>query len=181
MSSKKHTLTPADFDKAYEENEIGLKGIIGFGVGLVLLIVITFGLMWAFLNVVRDYSAETEKAGPGNPMQMTEKEKLPPEPRLQSAPGFGVDSPNGRINLELREPQAEYRELRKQWMELWKNGEKDKNTGMVAVMPISDAKEKFLASGVKAKSGADAEKVLQSSHKFMSDASSGRMASETIR
>lgn len=181
MSSKKHTLTPADFDKAYEENEIGLKGIIVFGVGLLFLIVITFGLMFAFLNVVRDYSTETEKAGPGNPMRMTENEKLPPEPRLQSAPGFGVDGPNGRVKLELREPQAEYRELLKQWNELWNKGQVDKKTGMVAAMPIAEAKEKFLASGVKAKSGPEAEKVLQSSHMFMSDANSGRMASETRR
>ena len=50
MSSKKHEMTPADLDKAYEANEIGLKGIFGFAIGLFLLIVITFGLMYALLN-----------------------------------------------------------------------------------------------------------------------------------
>ena len=58
--SKKHVNTPADFDKGYEENEIGLKGIVYFGIGLFLLIVITFGLMWAFLGTMRD-------SGPGQP------------------------------------------------------------------------------------------------------------------
>ena len=45
----------ADLNKPYEQNEIELKGIMGFGIGLFLLIVVTFGLMWAFLNVLNDY------------------------------------------------------------------------------------------------------------------------------
>ena len=181
MSSKKHEMTPADFDKAYEANEIGLKGILGFAIGLFLLIVITFGLMYAFLNVLKDDNTATETAGPQNPMRMSDKEKLPPEPRLQSAPGFGVDSEKGRVNLELREPQAEYRELLKQWGDLWKHGTKDEKTGTVTMMPIDDAKAKLLTQNVKAKSGPDAEAFLKSSHMFISDASSGRVASETRR
>ena len=50
------------------------------------------------------------------PMAMTEQERLPPEPRLQAAPGFGVKLENGEwVNLEKREPEAEYRVLREQW------------------------------------------------------------------
>ncbi len=41
----KHEKTFVDFDKAYETNLIGLRGVIYFGVGLFLLIVVTFGLM----------------------------------------------------------------------------------------------------------------------------------------
>ncbi|HMT09396.1 MAG TPA: hypothetical protein PKA82_15445 [Pyrinomonadaceae bacterium] len=172
-------MTPADFDKAYEENEISLRGIIGFGVGLFLLIVITFVLMHFFLKGM--YEVNAEMAPPANPMQMTQKEQLPPEPRLQSAPGFGVQGPNGWVNLELREPQAEYRELVKIWNDVLKNGKKDKASGIVTVMPIDEAKAKFLASAPKAKSGADAEKVAADSRMFYSDASSGRTASETRR
>lgn len=179
MSSKKHELSPADFDKPYEGNEIGVKGILGFAAFLLLLIVITFGLMWAFLNVLRDYSKEN--AGQVNPMQMTEKEKLPPEPRLQAAPGFGVDSKDGRVNLELMAPQSEYRELRKQWDEQWKHGQKDEKTGMMTMLPIEEAKAKLIEQNVKAKSDAEAAAFLKASHKFVSDASSGRVASETIR
>ena len=181
MSSKKHEMTPADLDKAYEANEIGLKGIFGFAIGLFLLIVITFGLMYALLNVMRDDNKATETAGPQNPLRMTDKEKLPPEPRLQSAPGFGVDSEKGRVNLELREPQAEYRELLKQWDDMWKHGAKDAKTGTVTMLPIDEAKAKLLTQNVKAKSGPDAEALFNSSHKFLSDSSSGRMASETNR
>ncbi len=174
-------MTPADLEQPYEANEIGLKGILGFGIGLFLLIVITFGLMLAFLNVLKDDRTTTETAGPQNPMRMNDKEKLPPEPRLQAAPGFGVDSEKGRVNLELREPQAEYRELLKQWDDIWKNGKKDAKTGMVTMMPVEEAKLKFLEQKVKAKSGTDAEEMLKKSHMFISDASAGRMASETRR
>lgn len=170
---------PADFDKPYEGNEIGVKGILGFAIFLFLLIVITFGLMWALLNVLRDYSKET--AGPANPMQMTDREKLPPEPRLQAAPGFGVDSKDGRVNLELMAPQSEYLELHKQWEDQWNNGHKDAKTGMVTMMPVDEAKEKLVAQNVKAKSGPAAEAILNDSRKFVSDASSGRGGTETIR
>src|SRR5947209_14265993 len=99
MSSKKHVDTFNDLDKPYEPNVVGFKGIIYFGVGLLLLIVVTFALMWALLNVLKDYSKEN--AGAPNPMSVSEKDRLPPVPRLQAAPGFGIDTSNGRVNLEL--------------------------------------------------------------------------------
>ena len=177
--SAKNINTPADFDKGYEENDIGLKGIVYFGVGLLLLIVITFVLMAGFLYKLKDFSAEN--AGPPNPMGMSDKEKLPPEPRLQAAPGFGVDSEKGRVNLELMAPQSEYRELRKQWDELREKGRVDPKTGMVVMMSVDAAKEKFLAGNPKAKSGAEAEKVYKDAHMFVSDSGAGRTASETRR
>ena len=177
MSSKKHTDTVAELNKLYEENEIQLKGIFSFAIGLFLLIVVTFGLMWAMLGVLEDYF----KPDTTNPMAMGDIERLPPEPRLQGAPGFGVDSDKGRVNMELTIPQAEWRELRKQWDELLEKGRKDAKTGMVSVMPIGEAKKKLLERGVKAKSGADAEAVLSASREFMSEAGSGRMGAQKRR
>lgn len=179
MVSKKHENTPAELNQPYEENEIGLKGIIGFTIGLFLLIVITFGLMRVFLNTLTEYT--NENAGPANPMIMSEKERLPPEPRLQSAPGFGVETDKGFVNLELREPQAEYRELRKQWENDWKFGKKDKQTGIVTMMPIDEAKTKFLSENVKAKAGPDAEKMLGRSQMYVSDSTAGRALSDKRR
>lgn len=179
MSSKKSAETVNDLNKPYEENEIGLKGILWFGVGLFLLIVITFGLMWALLNVLKDY--HRDNAGPVNPLAMNEKERLPPVPRLQAAPGFGIDSENGRVNLELLGPQAEYRELHKQWIQLWDHGSKDAKSGTVISLPIEEAKEKLLSQGVKAKTGPEADAGYQAARSFVSDSSSGRMASERIR
>jgi len=179
MASKKHTDTAVDLNVPYEQNEIQLKGIFGFGIGLLLLIVITFGLMWALLNVMKDYWVES--ADPRNPMAMSDKERLPPEPRLQAAPGFGVESPTGRVNMELVAPQAEYRELKKQWDNLLEHGQNDKTSGAVTMMPIKEAKERFLSQNVKAKSGPEAEKLLKGSRVFFSEASGGRVASETRR
>lgn len=180
MSSKKHENTVQDFSKPYEENEIGLKGIFSFAIGLFLLIVITFGLMWAFLNVLKD-QAKQDNAAERNPMMMSEKERLPPEPRLQLAPGFGIDSDKGRVNLELMAPGAEYIEYKKQQEQLWERGRKDENTGMVTVMPIDQAKEKLLEQKVKAKSGPEAEEFFKNSRGFISDSSAGRVASEKRR
>jgi hypothetical protein len=106
MASKKHQVTPADYEKPYEQNEIALRGIVGFGIGLFLLIVVTFGLMFMLLNVLKDYTAKNPT--PPNPMRENERDRLPPEPRLQAAPGFGVESAAGRVNLELAAPQSEY-------------------------------------------------------------------------
>ncbi len=179
MGSAKHEKAAVDLKIPYEQNEIQLKGIFGFAIGLFLLIVVTFALMWALLNVLKDYSVEN--AGAKNPMAMSDRERLPPEPRLQLAPGFGVESEKGRINMELGRPQAEYDELKKQWADLIEHGQKDKTTGAVTMMPIHEAKEKFLSQNVKAKSGPEAEKLLKDSRSYFSEASGGRMASETRR
>jgi hypothetical protein len=176
MSRAQHEKSFVDFEKGYEQNIIGLKGIIYFGVGLFLLIVITFGLMWALNGVLEDQAKETKSFT--NPMraQMKDKEKLPPEPRLQVAPGFGLDSETGRINLELKAPQSEYWELIKQWDRIRAEGMKDPKTGTVVAMPIEQAKELLLQKGVKAKSGPDAERALQGSRMYVSESSAGRVA-----
>lgn len=174
MGSTKHEKSFVDFEMPYERNVIGLRGIAYFGVGLFLLIVITFGLMWALLNVLEDDAKETKKSN--NPMAMTERDRLPPEPRLQTAPGFGVDSETGWVNLELLPPQAEWRELRRQWQDGWAKGHKDPKTGVVTMLPIEEAKAKVLTENLKAKAGADVDKVAEDSRSSFTDASSGRVA-----
>jgi hypothetical protein len=126
----------------HEENDIKLRGIIGFAIGLVVLIVATFVLMYIMKGVMEEQFASGDKV---DPMVMTKpSEKLPPEPRLQGAPGFGVDGKDGRINLELQIPQAEYRTLTKIWNELEEKGQKDEKTGAVISLPMKEAKALFL-------------------------------------
>lgn len=175
MGATRHEKSFVDFEKGYEQNIIGLKGIIYFAGGLFLLIVITFALMWSLLRVMRDQAEETK--GAVGPMVMSEKESLPPEPRLQAAPGFGVESQDGRVNLELRAPQAEYRELRAQWDEILKKGEVDPKTGTQITMPIDEAIDRFVGQNPKAKSGEDAVKAFENSRLYVTDASAGRVAS----
>lgn len=165
--------------KPYEENVVGYRGILFFGVGLVALTVTTSLLMWALLGVFE--SDAEERLASQNPMMLSEKDRLPPEPRLQSAPGFGVESEAGRVNLELTIPQAEYRELRRQWDLALENGQVDNGTGLVVTLPIEQAKEKFLQGATKARSGPEAEKALEDSTMLVSDSSGGRLASDKRR
>ena len=175
----KHEKTFVDFDKPYEQNLIGMKGIIVFGIGLFLLIVVTFGLMWALENVMENDARENKDTT--SPMAMSETEQLPPEPRLQSAPGFEVRGENGPINLELREPQAEYRELRRMWEKGWTEGHKDQKTGTVVAMPVDEAKKKFLEQSGQMKTDANAAKTFEESQRIVSDSSAGRTTNDRIR
>ncbi|HEY0429603.1 MAG TPA: hypothetical protein VGC76_17615 [Pyrinomonadaceae bacterium] len=175
----KHEKTFVDFDKPYEQNLIGMKGIIVFALGLFLLIVITFGLMWALMNVMEGDAVVSK--GSKEPLAMTEEEKLPPEPRLQSAPGFGINGEKGRVNLELREPQAEYRELRKIWETNWMEGQKDLKTGTVISLPIDEAKKKFLEQSAQMKTDENGAKIYEESRHIISYSSSGRTATDKIR
>lgn len=179
MGKTKHEKTYVNYDKAYETNVVGMSGILYFGIGLLLLIVITFGLMWFFLGVLENDYAERDLRNE-NPLALSKDEALPPEPRLQSAPGFGVGSGADRINLELREPQAEYRVLHEQWEKQWKDGQKDEKTGTVISLPIKQAEEKLLQQRV----GGDnkgSEETLKESRTMVSASSAGRVSSDTRR
>ena len=175
----KHEKSFVDFDRTYETNIIGLRGIIYFGVGLFLLIVITFGLMLVLQNVMEDQAAETKDTK--SPMMMNERESLPPEPRLQAAPGFGMDSEQGRVNMELKAPQSEYRETERQWEKLWAEGQKDAKTGTVVTLPIDEAKRKFLEENMKTPSGETVEKSMDESSRIVSYSSAGRTATDKRR
>lgn len=171
----KHEKTFVNFDKSYEQNVIGIKGILIFGAGLTALIVITFGLMFFLINQMNEWHQAA--SGSANPMRRTAEESLPPEPRLQSAPGFGVQGPNGWTNLELAQPQAEYWTLQKIWKAELEQGQKDTATGTVISLPINYAKEKLVEQNLKATPLQNAsENPLDNSRMIISDSSAGRMA-----
>lgn len=187
MGSTKHEKTFVDFDKGYEQNIIGLRGIIYFGVGLFVLIVVTFALMYFLLNVMEDRAAETKDSMHPLRQQILEQNKdnpnvfLPPEPRLQGAPGFGIDGERGRVNLELKPPQSEWWELEKMWKAELANGQKDAKTGTVVTLPIEAAKQRLLQENVKARTGEEAQKALEASRSIVSYASAGRLAPDKRR
>jgi len=180
MGSTRHEKSFVTFEKGYEQNIIGLKGILYFGIGLLILILITFGLMWALQKVFID-QADADNRQNARPMVLSERERLPPEPRLQLAPGWNVQSANGVVNLELMQPGAEYTELHKQWVDMWAHGMRDEKTGVTSMLPIDEAKKKFLEQNPKASADEDAQKLLESSNLYYSDASSGRVKSERRR
>ena len=179
MGSTRHEKSFVTYEKGYEQNILGLRGIVYFGIGLLLLIVITFALMWALLKVFADDA--TKSAGPTPPLMQNERERLPPEPRLQLAPGWGVETENGAVNLELAQPGAEYTVVRDQWDHMAKDGVRDPKTGVTSMLPIDQAKQKFLEQNVKARSDEVSQQEWNESRMFFSDASSGRVASEKRR
>lgn len=160
---------------AYEKDRIELRGIVFFVLGLVLLCGVTFGLMRLLQGALEEQAVAGEK-GQKSPMMMTREENLPPEPRLQAAPGFGVDEENGRrVNLELREPQSEYRVLQKQWQDVWANGRKDPHTGAEITMPMAEAKEKVIQENlIKTRPAEQAEQAAKTVRLVPSYQSSGR-------
>ena len=177
MGKTRHEKSFVDFEQPYERNIIGLRGIVYFSVGLFLLIVITFGLMWFLQDVMRE-QAEAEDRRNANPMALNERERLPPEPRLQVAPGFGVDSGEGRINLELRNPQAEWEVLQREYKEIWEKGQKAPD-GTAVTLPIEQAKQRFLERRNGAAANVQNQNVYEGSRLYVSDASSGRQ--QTVR
>jgi hypothetical protein len=132
-------------DVSHEASDVHVGSIIKFVIGLFVLTVITFVLMKLLYNVLENRATKADPQP--RPMAMTEKERIPPEPRLQAAPGFGVQLGEGKemINLQLREPEAEYEELRKIWDQKLE-GKADPRTGL-AGMPIEEAMKKVTEDG----------------------------------
>jgi hypothetical protein len=104
-----------NIDVTHEASDVSVSGLLKFVVALSIMTAMVALLMWGLFRFFMQQ--EGKKEPPKGPMAMTEAERLPPEPRLQSAKGFGVKLQDGQwVPLELAEPQAEYRVLREQWL-----------------------------------------------------------------
>src|SRR6267154_4290247 len=72
----------------YEVSDVELRGIIVFLIGLTVMTVVVYVLMLLMFHLLNHREIETERKQPQSPLAQSERERLPPEPRLQSAPGF---------------------------------------------------------------------------------------------
>jgi|ERR1043166_6311590 hypothetical protein len=134
-------------DVTHEASDVNISGIVRFVIALTVLCAFVFLLMGGMFRFL--YAQETEKEPPAGPMAMTEQERLPPEPRLQAARGFGVKLENGQwVDLEKKEPAAEYRVLREQWdQRLNCQSAAEQTTANANCMPIKTAMEKLFEGG----------------------------------
>jgi hypothetical protein len=136
----------------HEASDVNVGGILKFVVGLTVFGIIVNVLMW---GMFRFFNAQEEVKEPKpGPMAMSKEERLPPEPRLQAAPGFGVKLANGQwVGLENKEPEAEYRVLREQWERELNcdhpdNAHEIKPDTKSICMPIDAAMERVLSEGL---------------------------------
>lgn len=137
-------------DVMHEESDVSVRGVGTFvgalAAGMIVICVLMVGMYKAFeWQVHREESREQR-----SPMARNEEERLPPEPRLQSAPGFrSLDDP--KLNFQLQHPQAEWEALQRKWeFELENAGAPDPNTQTRRV-PIEDAKNMLLGQGLPAR------------------------------
>src|ERR1043165_8927550 len=76
-----------NIDVTHEVSDVYIGGIAKFTVGLVVLMVASFLIVWGMFRALSSRITEP----PRSPMALSEKDRLPPEPRLQGAPGFGEE------------------------------------------------------------------------------------------
>lgn len=120
----------------HEASDISVVGTLTFAAILAISIALISGGMWILF---RYFNAQEAKQPQPGPMALNKDERLPPEPRLQAAPGFAVTLENGqRIDLGKAAPQAEYRALRDEWNKQLRGEVKD-HSGNPAMMPIDQA------------------------------------------
>ncbi len=138
-----------NIDVTHEMSDVNVPALLKFVLALTVMTIVVYLLMWGLFKF---FDAQvTRKEPPAGPMAMSEQERLPPEPRLQSAPGFGVKLENGQwVGLEKREPQAEYRTLREQWEQTLNLGAKD-SSGNPVGLPIEQAMKEIVKSGLPSK------------------------------
>jgi len=162
----------------HERSDVSVRGVMTFVVVLIIAgLAIHLGVWLLF-----DYfsAQEAKEPGPG-PMALKEAERLPPEPRLQAAPGFRIVLENGQeIGLGKAAPQAEYRLLREQWQENLKTGLKD-STGKVVGMPIDAAIDKVLSQGLPSRVQGPGGKLTDYAISVPTAVSSGRETEKRVQ
>ena len=126
----------------HERSDISVSGVATFVVVLTLAAILIHIGMWLLF---RYFNAQEAKQPAPGPMALSQNERLPPEPRLQAAPGFEIKLPDGRTeSLGLKAPQAEYRVLRDEWERALRGEIKDES-GNTVVIPIDQAMKQVVS------------------------------------
>jgi hypothetical protein len=174
----------------HEHSDVSVSGIAKFTLGLFVFTVFTFGLM-KLMQIGFERTAKQSDA-PTSPMMEVMKDSngnvmrdengdvmrdmktvLPPEPRLQLAPGFRYVRKDGKaIDLSLGSPTAEWTEFQKEYKEIQEKGLKDEK-GNVIIKPIEEAQKEVLKQGLPVRPQATAE-MMEEAKMQPSSSSSGR-------
>ena len=162
----------------HESSDINVRAVLTFIVVLTISAIAIHIGVYLLFEYFNQQDAKTPRPGP---MALSKDERLPPEPRLQAAPGFQLKLENGQtVNLEKSIPQAEYRTLRKQWEENLKTGLKDQS-GNVVGMPIDAAIDKVVSAGLPSKVKEPDKKLSDFAIGMPTASSSGREAEKRLQ
>lgn len=138
-------------DVAHEHTDVSISPLLKFVAGLAVFTAIVCAamvLLFMFFNS-REEAAELRPS----PLARPAEERLPPEPRLQLAPGFGVETADGR-RVELSydpdgrtdrspQPQSEYWTLRDIWRHELDNYGWESREAQTVRVPIRQAMEAY--------------------------------------
>ena len=69
---------------AWERKDVNIFSVTSFGIGLAISCIVVAFAMWALFDFLA--ARETAKNQANPPAMMSERQKLPPEPRLQATP-----------------------------------------------------------------------------------------------
>ena len=165
----------------HETSDINVRGVLAFVLILtVATAAVSVGMWFLFRIFDRQEARQEPKRGP---MAVTSKEeRLPPKPRLQAAPGFQAELPDGRNEgLELKAPQAEYQVLKKYWDQAL-NGELKDQSGNPIGMPINQAMEQIVSGqGLPARAQVGPNKLEDWAITTPTAMSSGRQTEKRIQ
>jgi hypothetical protein len=86
--NRHHPEQRAAAEPTYERNDVNVRGVLVFGLGLVLASAVILLLMWWLLNALTVREAGQDR--PPSPVAVRPGESVPPEPRLQVSPSHDM-------------------------------------------------------------------------------------------
>ena len=131
---------PHHDDVAHEASDVDVRGVVKFGIGLLVLGAVVYIVVWLFLGHLNT-RANQASAQLAYPLAVGQEDRVPPEPRLQT------------------NPRADLRELREsEQKRLDSYGWVDRNAGIVHI-PIDDAIKLTLQRGLPSRPATEQQVV----------------------
>ena len=166
----------------HETSDINVRGVLTFVVVLTVLTAAVSCGLWYLFKFLNTEKAKERPPGPLASRRLPEDQRLPPEPRLQAAPGFAVTLENGqRVSLEKDAPQAEYRALRRQWESELRGELKDQMGNSISI-PIDHAIQQVVSGeGLPTRAKTAPGKLQDYAISLPTAASSGRETEKRLQ
>lgn len=142
-------------DVTHEVSDVNVPVLLKFVGALTVMTIAVYFLMWGLFRFFNTQATQQEP--PPSPMALSEQERLPPEPRLQGAPGFADElaksagDSSQQKGDKPKDPLWEIRVLRQQWEQQLKQGAMD-SSGKPVGVPIEEAMKKILEQGLPSRS-----------------------------